>query len=125
MKSLFINSDTDKINIQTAKERARMDMQIFDLFTRAIQGPVVNQINDDNEYVIQVTSVESFDAGMFDADTVHFKVIKGHLNEEDAYDYVAVCATSSCSFDFNEETQTGTFIDLNYEFEAGKILSRD
>lgn len=98
-------------------------MQIFELFSKAMEGPIVKQ--NEKGILVQVTNIEPINAGMFDVNTVHFKVIKGHLNESDAYDYMTEHATSISSFHFNIEKQFGTFIDKKSEFGVGDILTRD
>ncbi|MCG9575422.1 hypothetical protein L1D14_04145 [Vibrio tubiashii] len=72
---------------------------------------------------LEVTQVRDSGNEFMEADEVRFKVISGEPTEQEISDYLTANATAVTNLSYCKDDKSGMFIDLNFEFQKGKIVT--
>lgn len=76
-----------------------------------------------HEFKLQITSVKDDGNEKYDANSVTFDVITGTPTAAEVVSLIDGCSSSVCNIDYNDEVQAGCFIDLNFEYSVGQVLT--
>lgn len=72
---------------------------------------------------LEITQVRDSGNELMEADEVRFKVISGEPTEQEISDYLTANATAATNLSYWKDDKSGIFIDLNFEFQKGKIVT--
>lgn len=76
-----------------------------------------------HKFKLQITSVKDDGNEMFDANCVNFDVIAGTPTAAEVASLIELSSNSVCNIDYNDEVRAGCFIDLNFEYSVGQVLT--
>lgn len=72
---------------------------------------------------LEITPAQGSGNELMEADEVRFKVISGEPTEQEISDYLTANATAATNLSYWKDDKSGMFIDLNFEFQQGKIVT--
>lgn len=58
-----------------------------------------------------------------EANIVKFDVVEGTPSEDEVSDFLMERSTSVCNISYSTEEKAGYFVDLNFEYKAGQMVS--
>jgi hypothetical protein len=105
-------------------------MEILNIFMKALESTQAQPKTFPerttllNELVVQVTKTCLTNSRFIMADRVHFNVVSGYLNESEARYLITANAMTVREFSFDVKSQTGVFIDVNFEFSVGQFIKQ-
>lgn len=72
---------------------------------------------------LEITQVQDSGNDLMEADEVRFKVVSGEPTEQEISEHLMENATAVTNLSYWKDDKSGMFIDLNFEFQKGKIIT--
>jgi hypothetical protein len=72
---------------------------------------------------IKITSIKGSPSEVVEAELVEFLTVTGNPNIEEVKELILQNSVSVCNVEYNENSKTGMFTDLNFEFSNNQLVS--